>query len=38
MGLPNMKRFTDDMKISTEVGKGTEIEMTVFLDEKSKGR
>ncbi len=31
MGLPNMKRYTDDMKISTELGKGTCITMCVKL-------
>ncbi|MBO5845349.1 MAG: anti-sigma regulatory factor [Clostridia bacterium] len=29
MGLPNMKRYTDDMKIESEVGKGTSVYMTV---------
>ena len=29
MGLPNMKRYTDQMKIESEVGKGTTISMTV---------
>lgn len=29
MGLPNMKRYTDDMRIETEVGRGTTIYMTV---------
>ena len=29
MGLPNMKRYTDEMKIESEVGKGTTIYMTV---------
>lgn len=29
MGLPNMKRYTDDMKIESEIGKGTTIVMTV---------
>ena len=29
MGLPNMKRYTDNMKIESEVGKGTTIYMTV---------
>ena len=29
MGLPNMKRYTDDMKIESVVGKGTTITMTV---------
>ncbi len=31
MGLPNMKRYTDDMKIETELGKGTRITMYVKL-------
>lgn len=29
MGLPNMKRYTDEMRIETEVGKGTTVFMTV---------
>ncbi len=29
MGLPSMKNYTDDMKIESEVGKGTTIYMTV---------
>lgn len=29
MGLPNMKRYTDDMKIETQVGVGTTVRMTV---------
>ena len=31
MGLPNMKRFTDEMKIDTVLGKGTTIIMKVNL-------
>lgn len=31
MGLPNMKRYTDEMKIETELGKGTKITMIVNL-------
>ena len=31
MGLPNMKRFTDEMKIDTVLGKGTTITMKVNL-------
>lgn len=31
MGLPNMKRYTDEMKIESELGKGTEIFMRVKL-------
>lgn len=31
MGLPNMKRFSDEMDIRTVVGKGTTITMKVYL-------
>ena len=31
MGLPNMKRYTDDMKIESVVGEGTKITMVVNL-------
>ena len=31
MGLPNMKRYTDDMKIESVLGEGTTITMTVLL-------
>lgn len=31
MGLPNMKKYTDDMKIDTVIGQGTTITMKVFL-------
>ncbi|MBO6158665.1 MAG: anti-sigma regulatory factor [Firmicutes bacterium] len=31
MGLPNMKRYTDSMKIDTELGVGTTITMKVNL-------
>jgi anti-sigma regulatory factor (Ser/Thr protein kinase) len=31
MGLPNMKRSSDDLKIETKVGVGTEITMVVRL-------
>ena len=31
MGLPNMKKYTDDMKIDTEVGVGTTITMSFAL-------
>lgn len=31
MGLPNIKRNADDLKILSEVGKGTTIKITVFL-------
>ena len=29
MGLPNMKKYTDDMRIESELGKGTTVYMTV---------
>jgi anti-sigma regulatory factor (Ser/Thr protein kinase) len=32
MGLPNMKRYTDEMKIDTKVGVGTKITMKVYLN------
>ncbi len=31
MGLPNMKRYTDEMKIDTEVGVGTTVTMQINL-------
>ena len=31
MGLPNMKRYTDEMKIESEIGVGTTITMCVYL-------
>lgn len=31
MGLPNIKRYADRLDISTEVGKGTTVEITIFL-------
>ena len=31
MGLPNMKRYTDEMNIVTELGKGTKITMKVRI-------
>ena len=31
MGLPNMKRYTDDMVIESRVGEGTRIVMRVDL-------
>ncbi|MFZ5990131.1 MAG: ATP-binding protein [Bacillota bacterium] len=32
MGLPNMRRYADKLEIKTEVGKGTAVEITVYLD------
>ena len=31
MGLPNIQKNTDDLKIETEVGVGTTVTMTVYL-------
>jgi len=31
MGLPNMKRYTDDMQIESTVGVGTTVTMTVLF-------
>lgn len=31
MGLPNIKKYTDEMVIDTEVGRGTAIKLKVFV-------
>ncbi len=31
MGLPNMKKYSDEMKIDTVVGEGTTITMRIFI-------
>jgi anti-sigma regulatory factor (Ser/Thr protein kinase) len=31
MGLPNMKKYSDDMQIDSEMGVGTKVTMKVFL-------
>ena len=31
MGLPNMKRYSDNLNISSTVGEGTVVEITVFI-------
>ena len=31
MGLPNMKRYTDEMDITTQLGVGTVVDMTVLV-------
>lgn len=31
MGLPNMKKYTDEMKVETEIGVGTTVTMVVRL-------
>lgn len=33
MGLPNMKRHSDNMEITTEVGKGTKVHLSFEIDE-----
>lgn len=32
MGLPNIKKYTDELEIKTEVGKGTTLHMTLNVD------
>lgn len=32
MGLPNMKRYTDEMNITTKIGEGTVVDMTVYVN------
>lgn len=32
MGLPNMKKYTDEMRVESTVGVGTNVYMTVYLD------
>ena len=32
MGLPNMKKYTDEMKIDTVIGVGTTVTMKVFME------
>lgn len=36
MGLSNIKRQADELKIDTEVGKGTTVNITVFFNEEPK--
>ena len=38
MGLPNMKKYTDEMEIDSVVGEGTAVRMTVFPGRKEEGR
>lgn len=32
MGLPNMKKYADDMSVESTVGKGTTVTMTIKID------
>ena len=34
MGLPNIKKYTDSMRIETELGRGTRVYMTVYIQQK----
>lgn len=36
MGLPNMKRNADNMKVSSVVGKGTTVELTTLIKQDNK--
>ena len=31
MGLPNMKKYTDEMNVETEIGVGTTVDMIVYI-------
>ena len=31
MGLPNMKKYTDEMKVESQVGVGTTVTMRVYV-------
>ncbi|NLK21467.1 MAG: anti-sigma regulatory factor [Epulopiscium sp.] len=31
MGLPNMKKYSDGLNITSEIGKGTTVEITVYI-------
>jgi anti-sigma regulatory factor (Ser/Thr protein kinase) len=33
MGLPNMKKNTDQMSVTSEVGKGTQVEMITWFSQ-----
>ena len=33
MGLPNMKKYSDEMKVETELGIGTKVNMKVYIPE-----
>ena len=34
MGLPNIKKYTDDMRIETVIGKGTDLYLTVRVNKE----
>ena len=33
MGLPNMKKYSDEMEVETELGVGTKVRMKIFIPE-----
>ena len=33
MGLPNIKKYSDEMKIDTEIGVGTKLYLTIYVKE-----
>jgi anti-sigma regulatory factor (Ser/Thr protein kinase) len=33
MGLPNIKKNMDDLNVTSEVGKGTRVEMGIFTEQ-----
>ena len=35
MGLPNIRKYSDDFAIQTEVGKGTTLSITVYAGKES---
>lgn len=35
MGLPNIKKYTDEMHIDTEIGVGTNVYMTIYTGEQT---
>lgn len=37
MGLPNMKRYSDEMEIDTKLGFGTTVRMTVYTESEKNG-
>jgi anti-sigma regulatory factor (Ser/Thr protein kinase) len=38
MGLPNMKKYSDNMEIESEVGKGTTVRMKINIQPDSEGQ
>ncbi len=38
MGLPNMKKYSDEFHIESEVGKGTKVKITVYFAENTEAK